>query len=442
MRATRFIVSAALLISAATSPALDVRLAYEKHPARAFRPYGYRQVQPEDSPPAGDWKWPPLKSSRPLYAMCPIGDAERLMVFDCREAGEAFYDRVYFDEDGNHDLTDDPPIEGTNHVMREHSYCYAEFPAVDTSIEVDGRNLPYRFRARASGTPIDTPATARSGRTVRRNVHVSLNAACSYLGSFALDGKKYQVALGDANCNGRFDDYARASESNASPWQETIEMTGDNLYITAGREVEYTDRQLLGHRLLVNGKLLDVSINIPQGRLVLRATKEDRFPIRLPADVEQLGVRGANDANWIMMYRPGETAEVPEDRYRLAEYRIVRADAWGDRWSLQGVATPDSPAAEAAPGTDARLSFGDPLVARVELPPWFKRMSGHRASDIPLRLRIEGCGRDFVTDLQHISGRKTQIKCSEKDKSRPAEPRVKVARQNGEVVFEGRLEYG
>ena len=130
--------------------AIDVPLKYQKHPAASedFYPSGSNGFTVTLKKPSGDWKLPALLSARPLYALVKIGDTERLCVLDRQKEDSKLYDRIYFDSNGNSNLTDDLIIDGNIQSGPENRYGMLEFPAVDTKIEVDGKSLPDGLPAR------------------------------------------------------------------------------------------------------------------------------------------------------------------------------------------------------------------------------------------------------------------------------------------------------
>ena len=127
-------------------------------------------------------------------------------VLDQKDEKSKGYDRLYFDLNGNGDLTDDRPIDAASTKQLPvivASYTQSHFPRVDLSIDVDGKKLDYSFFLEL--------VTYGSGEV--RYVSASLTAAVYRRGEITLDGKKWTVALLDHNSNGRFDDLTSLREN-------------------------------------------------------------------------------------------------------------------------------------------------------------------------------------------------------------------------------------
>ena len=55
------------------------------------------------------------------------------------------YNRLYFDVNGNGDLTDDKPISATEVNCPTPGLSQSQFPRVDISLDVDGKSVEYSF---------------------------------------------------------------------------------------------------------------------------------------------------------------------------------------------------------------------------------------------------------------------------------------------------------
>jgi hypothetical protein len=127
---TRVLVAIFLGFSFVTAAfAIDVPLKYQKHPAESedFYPYGSNGFKVTLKKPSGDWTFPAFVSGKALYTLVKIGDAERLCVLDKQKEDAEFYNRIYFDSNGNNDLTDDAVLDGTIRFGSNNQYCYVDF---------------------------------------------------------------------------------------------------------------------------------------------------------------------------------------------------------------------------------------------------------------------------------------------------------------------------
>ena len=113
-----------------------------------FGPFGYQQPESMTTAPATA-KLPALVAKDPLIRMVKVGDKSRLIVADQKTAASGFYDRVYFDSNGNGDLTDDGVCDA-DRVTTSTDYKSASFPAIATTVVVDGKEYPYAFKPNVS----------------------------------------------------------------------------------------------------------------------------------------------------------------------------------------------------------------------------------------------------------------------------------------------------
>ena len=99
-----------------TVTGIEVKLDYEEvgKDAKKYYPTGYRPIEFSFDPPPGDWKLPESNSNKALYAMVKIGDRERLLMLDCQSKEDRFYNKLYFDENGNGSFSEDETSQGTD----------------------------------------------------------------------------------------------------------------------------------------------------------------------------------------------------------------------------------------------------------------------------------------------------------------------------------------
>ncbi len=139
-----------------------------------------------------------------------------------------------------------------------------------------------------------------------------------------------------------------------------------------------------------------------------------------------------------MAYQPDKKIKVPAGKYRLFNYQILKKDKQGDLWRLNATATTESPWVTVAGKGKSVVEFGEPYVPVIEVR---VRENTTRAS---IGFDVEGKAKEFVTDLSHIDGDRTQIPLSEEENlgHRPKEPTYKIVKTDGEVVAQGSFEYG
>jgi hypothetical protein len=438
---TKIIILFLLLCFTASAFAVQVPLKYTKYPdgSKSFQPSGLVGLKKTTKPPAGEWKMPRLVSEYPIYAFVKIGDKKRLCVLDRQKKNDIFYNRLYFDSNGNNDLTDDPVFDGTLDRSSE-SRMNAVFPAVNTTIEVDGKSLPYSFRPDVYTSTLNQLSNGKyKERNINRYARFYLRVNCSYSGEFKVNGQSYRVVLGDRNGNGRFNDRFTFRRNDRITRRRPIFATGDNIFITSGRKIDSYDEQFWGDLLLVKDKLFNVSISTAESKLTLTPVTKNLAALNLPMKAEQISLFTEDGKHCLNMYRPGKEIKVPKGKYRLLKYTALRKDEQGDMWSLSAGATTDSPLITVDGRGKSVLKFGEPYAPVVDV-----MELGGRSSRVLLYFNVEGMGKEFLTDLSHISGTLTRIPLSKKKDlgHRPKEPTYKIIKAGGEEVARGSFEYG
>jgi hypothetical protein len=420
--------------------AIDVPLKFVRYPDKTeeFYPYGSGRPDMKLQPPAGDWKLPELLSEQPVYMMTKLGDTERLMVFDRQEAGDSFYNRIYYDANGNRDLTDDKAIDGT--FKQENSFTFVEMAAVETEISVDGKTLPYSFLPYLLGYNLDRLRdSGLEEKTINRNIIFYLRPHCMYTGSFQQGGKEYHITLGDTDCNGRFSDGFKVRKfSSAIPRRMPIFGEGDHFYISAAEELSSFDSQYLGKWLVIGESLFEVAVSTAEKKITLTPVTKGLAALRLNVRPEILTLHTEDENNCVMMIDPAETVNIPEGKYRLLYYKVHKQDAQGDLWRLCASGSTESPYLTVDTSNGAACRIGEPYVPFVEA----RNINPTRGTY--LMFNVEGEGKELLSDLSHIKGEKTEIPLSEAEGAtqRPKEPTYRIVKADGEIVAQGNFEYG
>jgi hypothetical protein len=142
-------------------------------------------------------------SKEPFKGVVKFGSGKFAFVLDAKDEKSKGYDRLYFDINGNGDLTDDKPIDAVTtpglQMGGPENYANHSFPRVDLTIPVDGKTMEYSFT-------VNVYSYGGSGVNAFRYASASFRAAAYRQGEITIDGKKHQVVLLDNNGNGRFDD--------------------------------------------------------------------------------------------------------------------------------------------------------------------------------------------------------------------------------------------
>ena len=417
---------------------LDVPLKYEKpvnNQEMSF-PYGYGRAEVAATIPASGWKLPVFTTDKPYNVLLSLGEKQLLIIFDKKKAEDKAYTRLWFDQDGDNDLTDEKPIDGTSQSMgvpNDGSFS-VQFPQIEFSVVVDGAKLPYCIQ------PMLYAYSNGSAGNIQFNFQYSV--MCCYTGVFTAGNTKYTMRIGDRNGNARFNDPVKVIDYKLPDRKTPLYVEGDIAYITDGKTAGYYDSQTLGDYLMVNDTLFEVKIDIPKNKMVLNEVKSGLLPVKLTAKPERFSILTEDNKHCLMAFKPtGDAIRLPAGKYRLLSYQMYRKDAQGDLWRLMAGGSNESPVATVASGQTAVLSFGEPFLPVVTLPST-EQMPGASKGSAPLSFSIEGLGKEIINDITHFEGGATQIQLSKTRKERPREPSYTIVKNDGEIVAKGSFEYG
>lgn len=430
-----------LIAVAAPLAAIEVPLAYktETGDSRAWFPAGSTGVNRTVRPPPGAWKLPELKARYPLYATVRLGNQKQLLVLDRRSDKSAFYDTLYFDANGNRDLTDDAILAGE---IRRNTDTYVEtwFKPVDVEVMAGGARTPFRFIPRAFTGDLKSFNDANAPLdVVLRNVSLSLSTACSYSGSFPFEGRTYTIALGDSNCDGVFD--TRLVPSQNSGPDDRMYLIGDWLCLAEGQPDARSMFVLSGY-LALGKSLFSVDVDIPRKTVTLTPV-EQGVTVRLPKPAVKLQLLCTDAASSVMAFACTDSIKVPEGAYKVCSYLLREKDSYGGVWEAEAAGT-DSAEFVALSATGTReVSFGPPYAPRVFLYDWdYITFVSGRQKQVGLYFAVYGKGGEILTNLYRVSGTGTQLPMSSSNTSRPKEPSYIVLKSSGETVAKGDFQYG
>lgn len=255
--------------------ALKVPLQYVKAPelnspqeSKEFFPrnLSYLEGKPEAYKlPPGSWKLPKLVSRYPIYYQIRIGDETRLMIIDQNFADD-FYTRLYFDANGNRDLTDDPPLHGVSEQWGGINQQDVNFPIVEFTLNHGEGPLKYAIQPNLHDVG--------DWMAHHKTANVGYGVACWYVGECDLDGGHFRLALYDHNGNGYFDDFCAAGETwNAL--DQSPNPSGDLIFIMPrGSKGDWSSSVPLTQRLNIGKRVYEINIDMAHGMLFLTPSKE------------------------------------------------------------------------------------------------------------------------------------------------------------------------
>jgi hypothetical protein len=403
-----------------------------------------------------------LHAENPLRGVAKLGSKLYGFVLDSIDDKSKGYDRLYFDLNGNGDLTDDQPIDvlpSKNRAAPSATYDRSEFPRVDLMIDVEGRQLPYSFFATRD----------YYYRPGYEYVTLSLKAAVYRRGDITLDGKSHAIAVLDWNSNGRFDDvFSSPKESHNSPAAGV--KYGDMLLIDPemlAKEDLSSSRPAGEHRQFV-GKLTTFE-NKNYEVKVSPAGNELTWTPSPIACGQVVGASATCRASLIselgyvdLKLEKSKPASVPAGQWRLLSYTTT-IENWKDQANRNRTSAEVSPSPrngvkltlvgatseKAAPpepllgpasvsrlsaegtssGTRVTVKAGQTTTLKFGAPYKTVVTAIQRPGSAEIDITIQGADGEHVRELL-VNGRRTE------------KPKVTITDPRGKVVAEGNLEYG
>jgi hypothetical protein len=386
---------------------------------------------------------------QPFRGVARLNNRDYGFVFDASSAGSLGFDRLYFDLNGNGDLSDDPPIAGV--LQGERGYAKAVFPRVDLPIDFDGQKVSYAF----------SMAVLCHVSEQFSYVTASLTPAVYREGRITVGGRKRHVVLLDSNSNGRFGDEAQAPRMSGS----SSVVPGDTLLFDPEASAGPTRSGIAGTMegkcyvskvIALDGRFYDCQVSPSGDRLTLAPSAA---PVGYVTNPNGFTAVVYSDQGMIMTI-VGNKSQIPlpEGSWRLASYTMdqfaiaARASSPAKPIKTKKSAKADSPPVVlAAPAAGATVRgvllvaegssespvvqvrkdqtvpfpFGPPYKAVV-----MSQTDRTKTGSVRLSLLLTGCGGERCTSIMLANG------------SRPTPPAFTIVNARGEVVERGQFEFG
>lgn len=424
---------------APTTQTIEVPLTYVRYPdvEDSESPYSSRgelEMEILLELPDGKWKLPKLLSEQPLYALTPMGDTDHLFVLDRVKAGDPFFSRIYFDANGNGDLTDDAPIPLSDELVITG---FIQSLPLDITLTVDGEEVPYGLKVAAfSEEMMEGEEELDTDELVFR-----LTGNCAYSTRFELGKHTYSVLLSDDDVNGKFGDQLAYDAAGPIADDRAFVTSGDLIFLTSGDRIAEFDQSPLGSKISLGGQIYSLEVDTKKSQLRLRPIVTDLGTVDLPIAPERLFLATADGGEYLIFHQPGKKVQVPPGEYRVAGYQLYRKDPQGDLWFLSAAATPESPFITVGKGASTKALFGEPFMPRATVPEATEAFARGKPERLEVEFAIAGSGHEIVTDLRHVSGNKTAMTLDRTGEF-PTEPVFRIASTKGKVVAQGAFEYG
>ncbi|MGA2258624.1 MAG: hypothetical protein ABSG53_28495 [Thermoguttaceae bacterium] len=402
-------------------------------------------------------------AERPLRGVAKLGSKQFGFVLDHKDKKSAAYDRLYFDLNGNGDLTDDKPIDalpGKGWTASSEMFEKSAFPRMVLPVDVEGRKVDY---------PLSLVRDYLH-RPNYESVSMYLTVDAYRRGEINIDGEKHTIAVLDWNSNGRFDDVLSLPKNPHGTDERLFAVCGDMLLIDpeklANEDLSWSrpsgeHRQFLGKLAVFGGKCFQVKVSPLGDELTWTPAPVPCGQVAspyVPCHVDLISELGWLD----LKFEKSKPAAVPAGQWRLLSYSIpiekwmppekndkIAAEtsrSWSSmlKEAIVG-STSQSPAPPAPLRGPAKLSkiSADGAINSTPVtveagrttilkfgPPYKPVVTIERWQDTTyLVLRLQGSNREIVDGLT-VNGRE------------PDKPRFTITDPKGKVVAQGDFEYG
>ncbi len=346
-------------------------------------------------------------------------------------------DRLYFDRDGDNDLTDEKPLKGRPIVSGPDAGVprYMVFPTVRVGAVIEGRELAYHIRIAAArsyarlflnrlGGALEVPAYAVS--------------ACYYEGRVELGGKPVRVALLDTDVDGRFDARSHLPEGQRAPTR------GDALIISerAGQPIKpqksgAAARRMLGRYLALGDEWYEVQVAPGGASVTVGAEKPDVGVVQARQPSAEVRLANADGVHDLRM--DAEGARVPIGAYQVLSCTLHETDGQDREWALTCYpANPGPTAIEVSAGKTTQLPFGAPLL-------WSLTVDTER--QVPRPGIVRRGETDTLVPAVYFSMRLAaqggmRVSGMTVNGEQPPKPRLTIKDAAGNAVHEVAFEYG
>jgi hypothetical protein len=362
-------------------------------------------------------KEPQYRAPVPFRGVAKLGSRGYAFALDSSGPRAAGYNKLYFDANGNGDLTDDPPFTATD-VTSGSGVVQSQFPRVDVKLEADGKPFDYSFLLSA--------ICRQSGSGSEAYASVALYSAAVREGYLAEGKKRTRLILLDCNSNGRFDDKMtmRSAGGQVTPTGGDLLLVNPNpkdllsADATMGR-----DRHFLSKTVCIGQHFYRIEVSPAGDSLKLTPAQFSMGYVTNSSPAYRTLVYSDDYGVLLIGGARDQTIPLPEGSWKIASYTIDAGGATGGaRTAVSATFSGDAAAVAVSQGRTARLAFGAPFQAVVTA-------QRRDSSKVYLSLAIVGAAGERCTSL-YVNG------------NRPPAPYFMVKDMDGKTVAQGKFEYG
>lgn len=359
-------------------------------------------------------KEPKYACPAPFRAVAKLGSGEYAFALDAVRPQTA-YNRLYFDLNGNGDLTDDKPVAASG-AEGSSVFSRSQFPRVDLKVEVDGATADYAFLL---------SAMRRQGGQ-EAYTSASLYGAAVREGEITQGRKRTRVLLVDRNSNGRFDDtFSIRSFSGriaASAGDLLLVNPNPNDRLSADASMG-SDRYYVSKTVCLGGNFYRMEVPPTSDSLKLTPTKLELGYVTNSSPAYRAVLFNDDYGVLTLSGMKDQKVALPAGTWKVASYTIdATAFTGGSRTAVTASFGEDAAAVTVSKGETAKIPFGAPFKASVSA-------SHARGRGVYLSLSIVGAAGERCTSF-YVNG------------SRPPAPRFVIKDKQDKIVRQGAFEYG
>lgn len=321
------------------------------------------------------------------------------------------YDRLYFDANGNGDLTDDPKISATNAAQTGPTLSQSQFPSVNVTLDAGGEKVEHAF----------TLGVACSLAGGKFQATASLYSAVAREGYVTQGKKRTKVLLVDSNSNGRFDDVVSV-KSNGSLAEGDLLLINPNPKKGSSGGGMGTDQKLVAKTICIGRSFYRMSVTPDGGKLRLEPMQLELGSVVCSGQAYRAVLTSDDYGVIVIGGAKGQEVTLAKGTWKVVGYTLDATMPGGKRTAVEAPYGNNRPTVTVEKGETAELPFGGAFRAVV---------TSGRAKDNKIALRLEIIGPSGEKCRSILVGG-----------GRPPKPRFIIKDKNDKIVHQGEFEYG
>jgi hypothetical protein len=375
------------------------------------------------------------ESSQVFRGVAAFGGNSYPFVLDSGDLENEGFDILYFDFNGNGDLTDEKPVEARpKRQQYGGGYNNREFPQVEIKIATETDSYPYSFQCRAYSNYSSGEGLNYAG--------INFQSAAAREAEVEIDGKKHKIALLDFNGNGSFDNESSIPHFPREQVREMYISPGDILLVDPGSDELYfgyylsdsAEKRPVSDLVQIDGKYYTVQIARSGLEMTLKPAGVPTGFIQVPHDHFRAVIYSAENGVLNISGKAGQKVPIPVGEWKLASYRIIKdtaasVDGSSQRRPITTLAcraTSNYEAIQVEKDKTIELPFGPPIRPEAQVRQVFERNNEQYAY---LNLEIKDALGASCYDVV-VNG------------ERPEAPTFVIASTKGKIIERGNFEYG